>query len=122
VTIVNPNGQAFLLSQGYEFAPQESFDFNGEWTGGTNDAADMMYLQFTIRNNVLVTASCQGQSGGVTTTVARSTAVNNGEFSSGTHQGFELSGRITSGFQARGEITAPCSSSTRPYWVVRNDH
>ena len=121
VTIVNPNGQTFLLSQGYEYAPQESFDFNGEWTGGTNDGSDV-YLQFTIRNDVLVTASCQGDSGGVTRTVGLSTAVRNGEFSSGPHEGFVLSGRITSGFQARGQITAPCSSTTHPYWVVLNDH
>lgn len=122
VIIVNPNGQTFLLSQGYEYAPQESFDFNGEWTGGTNDGSETVYLQFTIRNNVLVAVSCQGKSGSVARTVALSTAVRNGEFLSGPHEGFVLSGRITSRFQAVGQITAPCGSGNPPYSVVLNDH
>ena len=109
VTVVNPNGQTFLLSQGYEYAPQESFDFNGEWTGWTWDGSDVAVL-FTIKNNVLVTASCMGTDGG-TRTVALSTPVRNGEFSSGRYEGFVLSGRITSRFQALGQITAPCSST-----------
>lgn len=123
VTVVNPDGQTFRLNQGYEYVPQESFDFNGDWVAivghGSEDGTDMR-MQFTIKNNVLVTASCMG-SDGVTRTVALSTAVRNGEFSSGPHEGFVLTGRILSNFQARGQITAPCGSRNET-WIGLYNH
>ena len=62
----------------YEYAPQQSFDFNGNWDGVSHDGQHTM-IQFTIANNVLVTASCQGLGNA---TVSLSTAATNGDFSS----------------------------------------
>ena len=123
VTVVNPDDQSFRLSQGYEYVPQESFDFNGDWSAivghGSADGTDMA-IQFTIRNNMLVTASCTG-SDGVTRTVALSTAVKNGEFSSAPREGFVLTGRILSNYQARGQITARCGSRNEA-WIALHNH
>ncbi len=123
VAVVNPDGQTFRLSQGYEYVPQEAFDFNGDWVAlvghGSDEGIDMP-MQFTIKNNVLVTASCMS-SDGRTRAVALSTPVRNGEFSSGPHEGFVLTGRILSNFQARGQMTAPCGSRNAP-WIALHNH
>jgi hypothetical protein len=123
VTVVNPDGQTFRLSQGYEYVPQGSFDFNGDWVAivghGSADGSDMQ-MQFTVKTNVLVSASCTG-SDGATRTVTLSTPVRDGEFSSGPHEGFALTGRILSNFQARGQITAPCGSRNEP-WLGLHNH
>lgn len=60
VIVTNPNRQTFRLSQGYEYRPQQSFDFNGEWDGVTTDGSDTL-VQFIIKNSMLITTSCQGQ-------------------------------------------------------------
>ena len=113
VVVTNLNRQTFRLSQGYEYVPQDSFDFNGDWDGVTTDGSDTL-VQFTIRNNMLVTASCRSDLDNKI--VALFTAVTNGEFSAQAQDGFVLSGRIVSASQAVGQMTAaPCIGNTHPW-------
>jgi len=110
--ITNPNRQTFRFNQGYEYVPQESFDFNGEWDGVTTNGTDTL-VQFTISNNMLVTASCRFDLDKIFTLSA---AVMNGEFSAKGRDGLVLSGRMVSASQAVGQITAPeCLSNTNPW-------
>ena len=104
--------------------PQEAFDLNGDWDGVTTDGSDT-FVQFTIKNNVLVTASCEGQG---KATVALSGAVSNGEFSVGGPDAFLLSGRSVTASVAIRKIMAPaCYISNSPwhafsYVIVQWDH
>jgi hypothetical protein len=112
VIVTNPNGETFRLNQGYEYVPQQSFDFNGDWDGVTTDGSDAL-VQFTISNNVLVTASCRYDA---TKTVVLSTAVMNGEFSPQAPGEFSLAGRIVSATEAIGTLNAPtCVNGTSPW-------
>jgi IPT/TIG domain len=119
VTVTNPNrGQTFRLSRGYEYVPQESFDFNGDWDGVTTNGTDSL-VQFTIRNNRLVTASCRNELD--SKIVALSTTVMNGQFSAEAEDGSVLSGRLVSATQAVGKITAPqcLLSNANPWHAVK---
>jgi len=107
VIVTNPLKQSFRLTAGYEFVPPDSFDFNGEWDGVTTDGSDTV-VQFTIRNNVVVSASCRFD---LSKTVPLSTAVRNGEFTSSAQDAFVFSGRIVAASAAVGQITgAPCDA------------
>ncbi len=77
VIVINPGGLEARLSGGYTYEQPESFDFNGDWMAhaGPEFETDM---RFSIRNNVLVSASC-GTSAPLTFALAPS--VPNGEFS-----------------------------------------
>ncbi len=109
VIVTNPDRSSVRLGQRYEYAPQQSFDFNGNWDGVSHDGQHTM-IQFTIANNVLVTASCQGLGNA---TVSLSTAATNGDFSSDGPEGFRLSGRIVSAADATGTLVAPaCGNAT----------
>lgn len=109
VIVTNPDRSSLRLSQRYEYAPQQSFDFNGKWDGVSVDGGHAL-IQFTIANNVLVTASCQELG---STMVSLSSAATNGDFSSEGPDGFRLSGRIVSPSDATGSLTAPaCGSDT----------
>jgi hypothetical protein len=61
VIVTNPYGQAVRLSAGYEFAEPQSFDFNRNWSGVTVDGTDT-FMEFVVRNNLLVSAACAGTS------------------------------------------------------------
>ncbi len=112
VIVTNPNGETFRLNQGYEYVPQQSFDFNGDWDGVTTDGSDAL-VQFTISNNVLVTASCRYDA---TKTVVLSTPVMNGEFSPQAPGVFSLAGRIVSATDAIGTLNVPaCVNGTSPW-------
>jgi hypothetical protein len=109
VTVTNPDGSSLRLGPRYEYAPPHSFDFNGDWDGVSYDGQHTM-IQFTIANNVLVTASCQGLGNA---TVSLSTAANTGNFLSDGPDGFRLSGRIVSASEATGRLVAPaCGTDT----------
>jgi hypothetical protein len=103
VIVTNPGRQGVRLSGGYEFVEPQSFDFNGNWSGVTIDGRDT-FLEFVVRNNVLVSASCAGVTN---TAVQLSTDVINGGFSAETPDGFRLSGKIVSGSQSTGKMSAP---------------
>ena len=107
LTVTNSDGSSINLSQRYEYAPPQSFDFNGSWDGVSYDGQHTM-IQFTIVNNVLITASCQGLGN---TTVSLRTAVIGGEFSSAGPDGWRVSGRIVSASEATGTLNA-CGSNT----------
>ncbi len=116
VIVTNLDGQTFRLNRGYEFVPQEAFDLNGVWDGVTTDGGDT-FVQFTIKNNVLVTASCEGQG---KATVALSGQVSDGEFSVGGPDAFLLSGRIVAASVAVGKIMAPaCFISISPWHAFK---
>lgn len=97
---------------------QESFDFNGNWDGVTTDGSDTL-VQFTIKNNVLVTASCRSDL--TTETVPLSIAIRNGEFSSAAKDAVMFSGRIVSASQAIGLITPmpPCNGGSHSWWASK---
>jgi IPT/TIG domain len=101
---VSSDGQTFRLSRGYEYVPQESFDFNGDWDGVTTNGTDAL-VQFTITNSKLVTASCRTELDDKVVTL--SGAVMDGQFSAEAGDGSALSGRLVSATQAVGRITAP---------------
>lgn len=109
LAVTNPDGSSANLSQRYEYAPQQSFDFNGSWDGVSYDGQHTM-IQFTIVNNVLISASCQGLDN---TTVSLRTAVTGGEFSSEGPDGWRVSGRIVSASEATGTLgAAACGANT----------
>jgi IPT/TIG domain len=103
VVVTNPGGLAGRLTGGFTFAPRESFDFNGDWVAhaGGEFETDM---QFTIRNDVLVSVSC-GTS--VVSTLSPSPSVVNGEFSFRGDDGFAVSGTLVSPANASGTIDVP---------------
>lgn len=115
VIVTNPDRSSVRVSQGYEYAPQQAFDFNGRWDGVSIDGQHTM-IQFTIANNVLVTASCQGLGN---TVVSLSTGATNGDFSSEGPDGFRVSGRIVSASDATGRLTAPACGSDTTWWASK---
>jgi hypothetical protein len=116
VIVTNPNQQTFRLSGGYAFVPQESFDLNGDWDGVTTDGTETM-VQFTIKNNVLVAASCWG---GPETEArfALSGAVSNAEFSVESPDAFLLSGRSVAAIEAVGHINAAACNLLNSPWAA----
>jgi hypothetical protein len=61
VVVQNPDGQTTTLTRGYTYAAPGSLDFNGEWKGEADDRTDShrgTQVAFTIRNNTLVSISC----------------------------------------------------------------
>lgn len=108
VVVTNPGGQADRLTGGYTYASPESFDFNGDWTGGAGGEYDTA-IRFTIQNNMLISVSC-GNSG--TLTFSPPPLVSKGEFSFVGNDGVGISGRIVSAVNAVGTINiAPCTST-----------
>ena len=59
VVVTNPDGQSATLSGAYRFAEPESLDFNGHWEGRAGSHWDYVVL-FTIENNLVTSASCDG--------------------------------------------------------------
>ena len=119
VIVTNLDGQTFRLHRAYEFVPQEAFDLNGDWDGVTTDGSDT-FVQFTIRNNVLVAASCEGQG---KATVRLSGQVANGEFSVGAPDAFLLSGRSVAASIAIGKMMVPaCYISDSPWHAFKLPH
>lgn len=110
--LTNPDGGTVRLANAYEFLPQESFDFNGNWDGVGSDG-NHIGMALTIRNNVLVAASCDGDA---MTAVNLQSGAANGEFSAETGD-FRISGRIVSPSDAIGKITAPSCGTDVP-WVA----
>jgi hypothetical protein len=117
VIVTNPDGQSLRLANAYEYLAQQSFDFNGSWDGGGSDGSHIG-VGFTIRDNVLITASCNGDGEGLTT-VSLSSSTADGEFSADTDDGFRIRGRIVSPSDAIGRITAPSCGSDVPWQASR---
>ena len=105
VVVTNPGGSFATLIGGYTYASPQSFDFNGEWLG--NDRiGEYLLFSFTIRNNALISVTCQTYPGSETATFSPSPSVANGEFSfSG--DGRAISGKIVSATTAVGTLDIP---------------
>ncbi len=103
VIVTNPDGQSFRLARGFEFQAPESFDINGAWEGGGSDGSHIR-MALTVRNNVLVSATCDSDT---LITVALASPVTGGEFSAAGGDGFRLSGRIVSPSDVIGTISGP---------------
>jgi IPT/TIG domain len=109
LTVTNPNGASAALNQRFQYVPPQSFDFNGSWDGASYDGQHTM-IQFTIMNNVLISASCQGLEN---MTVSLKAAVRDGEFLSDGPDGGSVSGRIVSASEATGTLrVAACGADT----------
>ena len=102
VVVANPGGLEHRLTGGYSFAPPESFDFNGNWVAHAGPDYEMP-MQFTIRDNVLVSVSCDGS---LPVTFTSPPSVGNGEFSF-VGDGLAISGTMVSPVNAVGTINLP---------------
>ena len=115
VIVTNPGGLQATLTGGYAYEPPESFDFNGDWRAyaGSEYETDM---RFTVRNNVLVSASC-GTSARLT--FAPAPSVRNGEFSFLGDDGLAISGTLVSPVNAGGTINVPGCPAAR-WWADKS--
>lgn len=115
VTVTNPGGFSGNLADAYTFAPPETFDFNGDWGGDTDDSKGYFWVEFTIRHNMLVRVSC----GGVVLTLPSGSPVHGGEFSFLGDDGAAVSGRLVSPVNAMGTVhVGPCTGVT--WWADKS--
>jgi hypothetical protein len=114
VTVTNPDRGAVTLTAAYEFVDQQAFDLNGNWSGVTVDGSDIL-VEFSIRNNVLVSAACQRIEKAST---SFSTEASNGGFSAESADGFRLSGRMVSASQATGKMLARACFDGETAWYA----
>jgi hypothetical protein len=100
VIVTNPGGLEARFAGGYAYQPPETFDFNGDWVAhaGPDYELDM---RFTIRNNVLVSLSCNMSA---PLALASTLSVSNGEFSFQGDDALTMSGRLVSPVNASGTI------------------
>jgi hypothetical protein len=103
VIVTNPGGLEARLAGGYAYEPPETFDFNGDWVAHVGPDYEMD-MRFTIRNNVLVSLSCNRSP---PLTLAAALSVRNGEFSFQGDEGLTMSGRLVSPVNAAGTINVP---------------
>ena len=115
VVVTNPDGQSARLTEGYTYAPSQSFDFNGAWSGFGNAGQDVP-IGFTIQNNLVLDVSCHGYS--ITTmTFSPPLQVSDGTFSFSRDDGVAFSGRIVSSRDAVGTINfAECTRTIFGAW------
>lgn len=102
VIVANPGGLFTRLTEAYEFAPPEAFDFNGDWLAHAGDEYETD-MRFTIWNDTLVSVSC----GGSALTFSPPPIVHDGEFSFTGDDGLSISGSIVSPVNAVGKIDVP---------------
>ena len=114
LTVTNPDGQSNRVAAGYTYAPQESFDMNGVWTGYTLNGTDTA-VDFVIQDNRLLTASCANEVS-MPFTLSTSPTVHGGEFSVTGDGGATISGRIVSASEIVGEISFPPCTTTPLMW------
>jgi hypothetical protein len=109
VLVTNPDGQTNRLTGGYTYVSPESFDFNGNWSGvGRTDHHTP--IRFTIKNNRLVSLSCDTFT---TLMFSPRPAVTNGEFSVSQDNGIAVAGRIVSDSAAVGIVNLARCPTTR---------
>ena len=111
VVVTNPDGVSASLSQGYTYAPPESFDFNGNWVGQDSELHAQVLI--TIERNMLVSFGCAGLA---SNPVVPPVPVRHGEFSLSAGTTVIISGRIVTNGAAIGTInSAPCAGSFRAW-------
>jgi hypothetical protein len=102
VVVINPGGLEDTLTGGYAYQAPESFDFNGDWRAWVGEYETD--VRFTIRNNVLVSVSCDMST---PLTFVPPPSVRNGEFSFVSDDGLAITGRLVSPAGAVGSINVP---------------
>ena len=107
VVVTNPDGLSGTLPNGYSYVAPGTFDFNGEWEGGTGYDWQTP-VRFTIRDNVLVSFRC----GDTQVSLPSSqTVVSNGAFSIVEASATTLTGRIVTDTYATGRVSASLCAS-----------
>jgi hypothetical protein len=104
VVVTNPDGQAARLNAAYTFVPQQSFDFNGDWSGFPNNGQDSG-IRFAIRNGKVLSVTCESVSRDPDATMIFSpplTVTNSEFFFAG--GGVAFSGRMVAAAEATGRI------------------
>ena len=113
VVVGGLTGPSVTLAGAFRYASPEEFDFSGNWSGFGNNGQDTA-IQFTIRDNQLISASCEGIPGvvdGRSVSFSPPVAVTNSAFSYASEDGVVLSGRIVAPNMATGVIRlGPCTS------------
>jgi hypothetical protein len=114
LVVSNPDGQSHRVEAGYTYAPPDSFEPNGDWGGYSLNGTDT-WVEFVIRDNRLVSASCS-YSARVDLTFAELPSVESGEFSVRADGGATISGRIVSASEMAGTISVPSCTTTSLMW------
>jgi hypothetical protein len=108
VVVTNPDGESSTLTGGYTYAPPESFDFNGRWSG-FGDAGQDIPIAFTIENDGLTSVSCDTFA---TLTFSPPLPVSRGGFSFSRGDGVAVAGGIVAASQAVGTVElGPCTAT-----------
>ena len=104
--VVTGPGQAERFATAFEFAPPQTFDFNGSWEGVYHDNDN---IQVVISSNVVARVTCAN----IDVALPAPLLVNLGAFSATAGNGVEaVSGRIVSDQIAIGEIDTPACRGT----------
>ena len=105
LVVTNADGQSHRFAPGFTYAPQESFDLTGSWGGYTINGEDT-WVEFEIRENKIVSASCGYD---VTRPFAFVSlpVVGSGQFSFTADDGAAMSGRVVSASEILGTISFP---------------
>jgi hypothetical protein len=103
VVVSGLNGQSVTLANAFTYALPGTFDFNGAWAGFGNNGQDNL-ISFDIRNDMLLSVSCDGIVSNTTTvTLSPPQPVTNSEVSF-VGDGVTFTGRIVSPSAATGTI------------------
>jgi len=112
VTVKNADGQIGSQVDGFTYVEPGALDFNGDWDGGTGYDWQTP-VRFTIRNNVVVLATCDGESA---LAESETSPVINGAFTITKGSAVVMTGRILSDQTATGRIASPrCGNDS---WVA----
>src|SRR4029077_19254017 len=104
VVVTNPDGQVARSNGAYTFVPQQSFDFNGDWSGFGNNGQDSG-IRFSVQNGKVLSVTCESVSRDSDSTKIFSPPlpVNNSEFFFA-GAGVTFSGRMVAAGEATGRI------------------
>lgn len=117
VVVTNPDGQSHRLEAGYTYAPRDSFDMNGVWTGFTDNGTDTG-VEFEIKNHRLISATC-AYNAYMPFIFSEPPSVQNGEFLLTADDGATLSGRVVSDAEIVGTINFPLCNPAPLTWRVQ---
>jgi len=112
VTVTNPGGMAGTLARGYTYAAAESFDANGEWIAHADGHNEFLTdMRFTIRNNMLISLSCD-----TPVTMPTVLSAQSGSFAFLGPDGLTMSGILVSTTTSYGQVNAPGCGDGR-WWA-----
>ena len=116
--VTNPDGQFQRMAAAYMYGLEDAFDMNGAWVGFTSNGTDTA-VEFEIRGNTLVTASC-AYTAATPFMFSTPPRVQNGGFSLIADDGATLAGKIVSESEIIGTMTFPaCNNALLPWRVSR---